>query len=293
MRIAAARHTLPAHRGCRRARETVLDLHFIESVLQPGERGALPSFEAGDAFLAGGTWLFSEPQPGLRRLIDLPSLGWAPVTATPDGDLAIAATCRLAELEQASRGWKLAELFRDAIHCLWGSFKVLNAATVGGNLCLALPAGPMAALMSALDAECLIWTPDGGERRLPAAQFVIGAGRNALAPGEILRALQVPAASLGRRYALRQASLTRFGRSAALLIGSRAPGAPGFSLTVTAAVQAPLRLQFATMPDAGALHARLAAALAPDLLHDDVHGAPDWKRHMALLLAGEIGAELG
>ncbi len=30
----------------------------------------------GDSWLAGGTWLFSEPQPHLRRLLDLQGFGW-------------------------------------------------------------------------------------------------------------------------------------------------------------------------------------------------------------------------
>ena len=33
------------------------------------------AWREGDAWLAGGTWLFSEQQPRLRRLIDLQSLG--------------------------------------------------------------------------------------------------------------------------------------------------------------------------------------------------------------------------
>ena len=33
----------------------------------------------GDSWLAGGTWLFSEPQPHLRRLLDLTAVGWEPL----------------------------------------------------------------------------------------------------------------------------------------------------------------------------------------------------------------------
>src|ERR1700722_6995663 len=51
----------------------------------------------GDAWLGGGTWLFSQPQPRLRRLLDLRAFGWPPLTETDDG-LSIAATCTLAEL---------------------------------------------------------------------------------------------------------------------------------------------------------------------------------------------------
>lgn len=270
-----------------------MDLPFIETILQPASRDALPLRQPGDAYLAGGTWLFSEPQPSLRRLVDLAAFGWPALTLPPEGGLEIAATCRFAELESfaAPPGWQVAGLFGLCGSALWGSFKIRNAATVGGNLCLALPAGPMAALMTALDGECLIWTPDGGERRLPASAFVTGAGCTALQPGELLRSVKLPEAALRRRFAFRQASLTRFGRSAALLVGTLdAAGCMG--LTVTAAIRAPARLDFDAVPSAESLAGALSAVLTDDALHDDVHGAPDWKRHMACRLAEEIRQEL-
>ena len=63
----------------------------------PEDVAEIPAMAAGDAFLAGGTWLFSEPQPGLSRLVDLTRMGWAPLTVTPAG-LEIAATCTIATL---------------------------------------------------------------------------------------------------------------------------------------------------------------------------------------------------
>ena len=274
-------------------REAALDLHFIETILQPAVRGALPEPLPGDAYLAGGTWLFSEPQPDLRRLVDLGSLGWPSLRILPEGGLEIAATCRLAELKafMPPSEWRASALFGLCCDALWGSFKIHNTATVGGNLCLALPAGPMAALMTALDGRCLVWTPDGGERWLEAAEFVTDAGCCALRPGELLRAVRLPDAALRRTHAFRQASLTRLGRSAALLIGTRDAGLDGMKLTITAAVRTPIRLDFPILPSADALSAALSSALTDASLHDDVHGAPDWKRHMACLLAEEIRQE--
>ena len=48
-----------------------MDLNTIDAVARPRVRGDFPAWRAGDAYLAGGTWLFSEPQPQLSRLIDL------------------------------------------------------------------------------------------------------------------------------------------------------------------------------------------------------------------------------
>lgn len=294
--IAGQRRAVQAHapheQGVR------LDLHFIDAILQPVTRGALPDRRTGDAFLAGGTWLFSEPQPDLLRLVDLASMGWPAWRMPPEGGLEIAATCRFAELEAFDASsdwqadWQAAGLFGPCANALWGSFKIRNCATVGGNLCLALPAAPMAALLTALEGQCLIWTPDGGERHLPAAAFVTDAGRNALRPGELLRAVRLPAEALRRVHAFRQASLTRFGRSAALLIGTRDIRHGGMGLTITAAVRAPIRLDFEAVPSADTLFEALSCVLTDAALHDDPHGAPDWKRATACRLAEEIRQEL-
>jgi hypothetical protein len=68
-----------------------MDLNTVTEIDHPKTRMQLPVWEAGDAWLAGGTWLFSEPQPHLTRLIDLSDLKWPPITISGSG-LSIAAT---------------------------------------------------------------------------------------------------------------------------------------------------------------------------------------------------------
>ena len=271
-----------------------MDLNTVSEIGRPRGRGDLPPWRAGDAWLAGGTWLFSEPQPELTRLVDIAGLGWPPLEfGTESGGLRIGATCTLARLETAAlpAAWRAAPLFGQCCRALVGSFKIRNAATVGGNLCLALPAAPMAALVVALDGVCAVWTPGGGERRLPAAEFVLGPQRNALAPGELLRAIDLPAEALRRRAAFRRISLTPLGRSPALLIGTLAREG-GFALTVTASTRRPVRLDLPGPPTAAELRDALDRAVPEALYHDDVHGAPDWRRHVTHLLAQQIRQEL-
>ena len=269
-----------------------MDLNAVEAVLSPHDRSELAGLAPGDAILGGGTWLFSEPQPGVRRLVDLGAMGWPALTVDAAG-LEIAATCRIAELNAWSppAAWPAAGIVPACCRALLGSFKIWNMATVGGNLCLGLPAGPMTALGAALDGTCRIWCPDGSERTMPVLDFVTGDGRNALAPFEVLRAVHVPAAALLRQAAVRQASLTAEGRSAALLVGTR--GAAGFALTLTAATPRPVRIAFAAVPSAAALHDAIEARVtAAGLWFDDVHGAPDWRRAISLRLAEDLRQEL-
>jgi CO/xanthine dehydrogenase FAD-binding subunit len=254
-------------------------------------RKSLPSWQEGAAWLAGGTWLFSEPQPALLTLVDLAGLGWPPLEPSDSG-LRIAATCTIKALEafDAPAGWIAAPVFAQACRALLGSFKIWAMATVGGNVCLALPAAPMLALTVALDGVALIWRQDGTERKIAMADFCLGAQHTVLAPGELLRAIDLPIAALRRPTALRQASLTTAGRSAALLIATRLPDG-GFGLTITASTSRPLHAAWPTPPSLDALDAYIQAIPAA-LWHDDVHGTPAWRQHMTRRLAAELHREL-
>ena len=270
-----------------------MDLDTITSVLTPREPGSLPGWRPGDAWLAGGTWLFSEPQPHLARLIDLTGLTLPPSAATAAG-LSLSATCTIAELDRIELppAWIAAPLVGQCCRALLGSFKIWNRATVGGNLCLALPAGPMIALAVALDGVCTIRSGTGVERRIAASDFVRGPQETALAPDEVLLRLDMPATALVRQAAFRRISLSPNGRSGALLIGTRdADGT--LVVTVTAATRRPVRLVFPALPSAGDLAGAIAARIDDGLWYDDVHGAPDWRRHVTGLLAEEIRTELG
>jgi hypothetical protein len=94
-----------------------------------------------------------------------------------------------------------------------------------------------------------------------------------------------------RRSAFRQISLTRHGRSGALLIGTLAAGGE-FVLTVTASVPRPIQFRFDAVPDAALLRDTIERRIPPAGYYDDMHGRPDWRRHVTLLYAEEIRREL-
>jgi CO/xanthine dehydrogenase FAD-binding subunit len=273
-----------------------MDLNTIVDIERPRNRHEIEAIarasKPGDAWLAGGTWLFSEPQPRLRRLIDLMDCGWAPISVDEQG-LCLSATCTIAELYAfaAPAHWSAARLIGQCCRAFLASFKIWNVATVGGNLCNALPAGPMISLCAALEGICTIWTPEGDERRVSVFDFVGGPLQPALGPGELLRSIDLPSEALTRRTAFRQISLTRLGRSGALLIGATT-AAGGFVLTATAATRKPVRVAFAGLPSQRELDDRLAADIPDALYYDDAHGRPDWRRHMTFEFAREIRAEL-
>ena len=114
-----------------------MDLNTITEVARPRARGELPVWTAGDAWLAGGTWLFSEPQVHLNRLIDLTDLKW-PALTIGQHTLSIAATCTIAELDAlpCPPDWLASPLINQCCRAFLASFKIWKTATVGGNLCM-------------------------------------------------------------------------------------------------------------------------------------------------------------
>ncbi|MET3952242.1 FAD binding domain-containing protein [Arthrobacter sp. UYEF36] len=281
-----------------------MDMNTIEAVVRTADPA---DWQPGDAWLAGGTVLFSygsfafgkEP---LRRLLDLGSTGWPAVTVSESG-IELAATCTIAELYALPAGetgrphaasWPGLELIRPCCDSFVASFKVWNMSTVGGNLCTSLPAGPMTSLCVALDGVATVLGPDGASRIVPVAEFVTGDGRNCLAPGELLRSIHLPASALASRVAFRRLSLSNLGRSGVLLIG-RLDADGGLVLTVTAATTRPVQLRLENTAGTGSaagLSEALDAAIPDAIYHDDIHGLPAWRKDMTYRLAEEIRAEL-
>ncbi|MFE7774965.1 FAD binding domain-containing protein [Streptomyces sp. NPDC057445] len=269
-----------------------MDLNTITEVIRrPTERPGV-HWREGDAWLAGGTWLFSTEQPGLRRLIDLTALHWDSLLPS-DAGLEIGATCTIRDLNALGLpgDWTAGTLFAKSCEAFLSSFKVWNAATVGGNICMSLPAGPMITLTVALEAEYELWAPDGSTRIVDALDFVTGNNRNILVPGEVLRRIDIPVRALRKRTAHRRFTLTHLGRSTVFLIGTQTPGTNDLLLTVTAGTTRPVRIAFDTMPDARALQQSIDVVPA-HLWFADPNGTPDHRRHLTKYFAEEIRREL-
>ena len=268
-----------------------VDLNTIGEIARPNPGDGTIDWREGDAWLAGGTWLFSELQPHLRRLIDIEGFGWPPLTISKQG-VEIAATCPIAKLVALAppADWTAAPLIEQCCRSFLSSFKIWNTATVGGNICMSLPAGPMISLTVALEGVCKILQRDGAERLVAVEDFVTGNNKNVLQPGDLLRSIELPASALRKRSSFRRISLTHLGRSAALLAGTLDSQDGVFMLTVSASTERPHRFKFPKLPRADELRARILGEIPK--YFDDVHGAPDYRKHMTLYFAEEIRREL-
>jgi CO/xanthine dehydrogenase FAD-binding subunit len=270
-----------------------LNINTITSVKRPASATDIKEWQAGDAWLAGGTWLFSEQQPKLNTLIDLHQLNWPALTVTPAG-LDIAATCRIADLHafKGEAAWTAVALIPACCECLLASFKIWNAATAGGNICMSLPAGAITTMAVSLEARFTLLARDGSSRIVPSLDFVTGNNQNILKPGELLSNIHLPASALSKRFALRRGSLTHLGRSAALLTGTQAHGGGDMLITITAATPRPVQIRLPGDATAAALKQAIDVAIPKDGYFDDVNGTPAYKRHVTYYYAEEIRAEL-
>ncbi len=270
-----------------------MDLNTITEIKQPASADAIQQWQPGFAWLAGGTWLFSEPQINTHTLIDLDGLKWPALTATADG-LEIAATCKVVALDKfkAPGEWTAAPLLSECCHSFLASFKIWNEASVGGNIIMSLPASPMISLTSALEGVLTLWPRNGAPHKVPVVDFVTGNHQNVLQPGELMRSIFLPAHALKKKYAFRRFTLTHLGRSETLLIGTRCPEHGEFILTITASTLRPIQLRFEKVPSATEVKAAIDKAAPIEMYLSDTHGSPAHRQHLTYYFAEQIRTEL-
>jgi len=269
-----------------------MDLNTVTEIQRPSCLEDVKPWQNGFAWLAGGTWLFSEPQINTHTLIDLEALNWPSLTVTPKG-LEIAATCRVVELDSfaAPSEWLAAPLFSECCRSFLASFKIWNEATIGGNIIMSLPAGPMISLTTALEGILTLWARGGGERQVPVMEFVTGNHQNTLAPGELIRSIFLPAHALKKKYAFRRFTLTHLGRSEVLLVGTLCPEHGEFLLTVTASTLRPMQFAFPAVPADEDVR-RVIDAIPIEQYLADTHGSPEHRQHLTRYFAEQIRQEL-
>ncbi len=165
---------------------------------------ALQVLASGPAtILAGGTDLM--PQSRSARVCFAPTLlniqGLAELRGVRrrDGAVQIGALTTISTLhaDPAVRGdgpvlWQACDHF--------ASNQIRNAATIGGNICNASPAGDTLVPLLVLGASVVLASAGAAgvvERRLPLPEFLTGPGRTARRPDELLVAVHMPVPAPG------------------------------------------------------------------------------------------------
>lgn len=197
--------------------------------------------------LAGGTDLLIHIRAGVkspRHLVDLSGLGLSYVRRE-NGTVKIGAMTTFQEILES-------DIVRRDLACLAesaaeiGAVQTRNLATIGGNICSAVPSADSAPPLLALDAQVKI-AGCQGERVLPLDRFFSGPKKNVLLPGEILVEIQVPAPpartgtrflKIGRRRAM---TLAVVNAAARVSLSMDARAIAGVRIAMGAVAPVPLR----------------------------------------------------
>ena len=148
--------------------------------------------------LAGGTDVMPQTHAGRLRfqsvLMNIRRVPELLGITEKDGIVRLGALVTITELLESA-------LVRERLNLLWqacdhfASDQIRNAATIGGNLCNASPAGDTLVPLLALDARAVLAAKPNGTvqiRRVPLTEFFVGPGRTSRTAGELLAAVEVP-----------------------------------------------------------------------------------------------------
>ncbi|HEX9032262.1 MAG TPA: xanthine dehydrogenase family protein subunit M [Streptosporangiaceae bacterium] len=171
---------------------------------------------------------------------------------------------------------------------------VRHRGTLGGSLAHADPAGDLPAVVLALGATMVARGP-GGEREIAASDFFVDYLTSALDPGEILTGVRVP--KLGGDWGYRYEKFHRTAQAWAIVgvaaLARRSNGHVAEArIGLTNMGSVPVRASAAEAAAAGAEATREALSAAAAGAADgteppaDLHGAPDYRRHLAQVLTG-------
>jgi CO/xanthine dehydrogenase FAD-binding subunit len=142
--------------------------------------------------LAGGTDLMVEVNDGRRPLTRVVAVGRVPELSgirVEGATVVIGAAATFAQLERDPVAGLVPALAYAARTV--GSPQIRNAATIGGNLGTASPAGDALPVLLALGASVEIADPNR-RRLVPVADFFTGPKRSVLEAGELVVAVHVP-----------------------------------------------------------------------------------------------------
>jgi len=171
-------------KGLFRPKEYVRPSNIAEAVkflAQYGEKARV---------IAGGTDLLMNKDPEIEVLIDVADLGLNYIESDSRG-MKIGAASTFATIAASPALAKgCYHILVEAAHQI-GTPQIRNMATIGGNICSAVPSGDSLPSLLALAATISIAGPSG-ERAMNMSDFFLDVRKNALKRGELLREIHLP-----------------------------------------------------------------------------------------------------
>ena len=205
-------------------------MNEIQQYLAPTSLAeALTCLQDGEVtILAGGTDLMPQSQSGKlkikRTLMNIRRIPELIGIARQEGDICIGALTTMTELMGNALVQEHLPVLADACDH-FASDQIRNAATLGGNICNASPAGDTLIPLLVLDARVELASKVKGKlnwRSVPLAEFFSGPGKTRRAPNELLVGVRIALPEPGR-----VAYFHKFGTRPALDISTISVGIAG------------------------------------------------------------------
>jgi aerobic carbon-monoxide dehydrogenase medium subunit len=159
--------------------------------------------------------------------------------------------------------------------------QVRNRGTIGGNICSSDPTNHLPPLMVAIDAQMTI-AGAAGERTVAADEFFLGVYMTAVAPGELLTKITIPA---GRSDGF---AAVPIGVDGTCIVNAAATANGGLRIAVGCVGAVPALVTPASADDEAVREAVRGADIEPP---GDVHASSEYRRHLAEVVAARAAAQ--
>jgi carbon-monoxide dehydrogenase medium subunit len=240
----------------------------------------LLSTHDGARVLAGGQTLTNVMKARAAApdvLVDLNGLDdLRTITTAGDGGLEIGAMVTLSALMHSPEVGEGRPILAEVASQI-ADVQVRNRGTIGGNICSNDPTNHLPPVVAALGATMTIRGGDG-ERTIGPEDFFLGVYMTAVAPGELLTKILIPAAD-GARDGFASVPIGKDGTCIVSAAATVSDGQARIALGCVAAI--PLILT--SMAEEGAV--RQAVQSVEIDSPSDVHASADYRRHLAEVVA--------
>ncbi|MFO1219710.1 MAG: xanthine dehydrogenase family protein subunit M [Burkholderiaceae bacterium] len=270
---------------------------------------ALQAMAGGDAtVLCGGTDLAPQTESGARpykaKLLNIRRVEGLSGIEAKGSEVRIGATTTVSDIRRSAVLAEVAPVLVEAAEH-FASEQIRNAASVGGNICNASPAGdtipPLLVLNASVELAC--WRGGAVQtRRVPLEQFFVGPGRCVKLPEELLTAVVFarPAAGFEARFRKSGPRPALEISTVSVAIGARVAGSKLADVRVAMGSVAPTPLRARHVeaalegkPLADATIAAAVDAAAQDAKPiDDVRASAWYRGHLVRVFVEEVLHEL-
>jgi len=226
------------------------------------------------------------------HLVDLNGIADLRGIAVADGRLRIGAMTRQRDLETSAEVAQHCPLLAEALRHV-GHRQTRNRGTIGGSLAHADPAAELPAVCAAYSALVHI-ASIRGIRQVAFQEFATGFMATALAPDEMIAAIDLPIWRQGHGYGFREFARRRgdfaLAGAAALLDIGAGHVVRRAALSLCGVAASPIRLDAAEAAlvgqplDAGLIRSAAAAAWLVEPIAD-IHAGAEYRRHLAQVLS--------